>query len=244
MTISAAAVDATGITETRSVAVDALHKAKPAFGVLGALSASHMLNDMMQSLLLAMYPMLKGEFALSFAQIGLITLTYQLTASLLQPLVGLYTDRRPQPLFAAVRHGVHAVRPAAAGLRAELRDRAAGRGVGRHRLVGLSSRVVAHRAPGFGRAAWLRAIAVSGRRQHRHAPSGRCWRRGDRAVRPAQRGLVRRWRAGAGIVLLAAGEPLVCGAARRRPSRRKRRGRSRAVSAPASWSARSRCCSC
>jgi MFS transporter, FSR family, fosmidomycin resistance protein len=70
---------------------------KPAFGILGALSSSHMINDMTQSLILAMYPILKGEFALSFAQIGLITLTYQLTASLLQPLVGLFTDRRPQP---------------------------------------------------------------------------------------------------------------------------------------------------
>ena len=72
-------------------------KARPAFGILAALSGSHMINDMMQSLILAMYPILKGDFALSFAQIGLITLTYQLTASLLQPLVGLFTDRRPQP---------------------------------------------------------------------------------------------------------------------------------------------------
>ena len=71
--------------------------AKPAFGILAAISGSHMINDMMQSLILAMYPILKGEFSLSFTQIGLITLTYQLTASLLQPLVGLFTDRRPQP---------------------------------------------------------------------------------------------------------------------------------------------------
>src|ERR1700704_1431610 len=70
---------------------------KLAFGVISALSVSHMINDTMQSLILAMYPILKGEFSLSFAQIGLITLTYQLTASLLQPLVGLFTDRRPQP---------------------------------------------------------------------------------------------------------------------------------------------------
>jgi len=68
-----------------------------AFRVLGAISASHMINDMMQSLILAIYPILKGEFHLSFGQIGLITLTYQLTASLFQPLVGLYTDRRPTP---------------------------------------------------------------------------------------------------------------------------------------------------
>ncbi|MBS0318596.1 MAG: MFS transporter [Proteobacteria bacterium] len=67
------------------------------YRVLGAISFSHFLNDMIQSLILAIYPMLKGEFSLSFAEIGLITLTYQITASLLQPLVGLYTDRRPQP---------------------------------------------------------------------------------------------------------------------------------------------------
>ena len=69
----------------------------PAFGILGAISTSHLVNDMMQSLILAMYPILKGEFHLSFGQIGLITLTYQLTASLLQPLIGLFTDRKPLP---------------------------------------------------------------------------------------------------------------------------------------------------
>src|SRR4051794_21024353 len=69
----------------------------PALRVLTALSSSHLVNDMMQSLILAMYPVLKGEFSLSFSQIGLISLTYQLTASLLQPLVGVFTDRRPQP---------------------------------------------------------------------------------------------------------------------------------------------------
>lgn len=80
-----------------SVAAASTAKAKPAFGILGAISSAHMVNDMMQSLILAMYPILKGAFSLSFAQIGLITLTYQLTASLLQPLIGLFTDRRPQP---------------------------------------------------------------------------------------------------------------------------------------------------
>jgi MFS transporter, FSR family, fosmidomycin resistance protein len=69
----------------------------PTLRVLTALSASHLLNDMMQSLLLALYPLLKGKFALSFSQVGMITLTYQLTASLFQPLIGLYTDRRPLP---------------------------------------------------------------------------------------------------------------------------------------------------
>jgi FSR family fosmidomycin resistance protein-like MFS transporter len=70
---------------------------KTSFRILGAISTSHLINDMMQSLILAMYPILKGGFHLSFAQIGLITLTYQLTASLLQPIVGWYTDRSPKP---------------------------------------------------------------------------------------------------------------------------------------------------
>ena len=67
------------------------------YQVIAAISFAHLLNDMMQSVLLAIYPMLKLSLHLSFAQIGLITLTYQLTASLLQPLIGLYTDRRPMP---------------------------------------------------------------------------------------------------------------------------------------------------
>jgi len=73
--------------------------------VLGAVSFSHFLNDLIQSLLPAIYPVLKASFALSFAQIGLITLTFQLTASLLQPVVGLVTDRRPQPYSLAFGMG-------------------------------------------------------------------------------------------------------------------------------------------
>jgi len=68
-----------------------------AYRVLGAISFSHLLNDMIQSLILAIYPVLKGGFHLSFGQIGLITLVYQSTASLLQPLVGFSTDRKPRP---------------------------------------------------------------------------------------------------------------------------------------------------
>ncbi|MBI6548742.1 MFS transporter [Xenorhabdus lircayensis] len=67
------------------------------FSILGAISLSHLLNDMIQSLILAIYPLLQSEFTLSFIQVGLITLTYQVTASLLQPLIGLYTDKHPQP---------------------------------------------------------------------------------------------------------------------------------------------------
>jgi FSR family fosmidomycin resistance protein-like MFS transporter len=68
-----------------------------AFGVILAICSCHMINDMLQSLLSAVYPTLKAEFHLSFAQIGLVTFAYQLTASLLQPLVGLYADRKPMP---------------------------------------------------------------------------------------------------------------------------------------------------
>jgi FSR family fosmidomycin resistance protein-like MFS transporter len=75
------------------------------FRVLGAISFSHFLNDMIQSLILALYPLLKGDFSLSFAQIGLITLTYQLTASVLQPFIGMYTDRYPQPRALSIGMG-------------------------------------------------------------------------------------------------------------------------------------------
>ncbi len=75
------------------------------FRVLGAISFSHFLNDTMQSLLLASYPLFKSEFGLSFGQIGLITLAYQFSASLLQPLVGSYTDRHPQPFSLVVGMG-------------------------------------------------------------------------------------------------------------------------------------------
>jgi FSR family fosmidomycin resistance protein-like MFS transporter len=67
------------------------------FAVLGAVSFCHLLNDMIQSLLPAIYPVLKDTYALNFTQIGAITLAFQLTASVLQPVVGLYTDYRPQP---------------------------------------------------------------------------------------------------------------------------------------------------
>jgi FSR family fosmidomycin resistance protein-like MFS transporter len=65
--------------------------------VLAAISLCHLLNDLMQSLLPAAYPVLHRDFSLSFGQIGLLSLVYQITASILQPLVGLYTDHRPKP---------------------------------------------------------------------------------------------------------------------------------------------------
>src|ERR1019366_2146088 len=75
----------------------ATHAEKTRFRVLGAISFSHFLNDMIQSLIIAIYPLLKGEFALTFMQIGAITLTYQVCASVLQPVIGIYTDKHPKP---------------------------------------------------------------------------------------------------------------------------------------------------
>lgn len=76
-----------------------------ALRVLTAISFCHFLNDMMQSVIPAIYPILKSAYRLDFGQIGLITLTVQLTASLLQPVVGLYTDRRPTPYSLAIGMG-------------------------------------------------------------------------------------------------------------------------------------------
>lgn len=67
------------------------------YPILFALSLSHLLNDTLQSLIPAIYPIIKSNYNLTFSQIGLITLTFQLAASLFQPLVGLYTDKKPQP---------------------------------------------------------------------------------------------------------------------------------------------------
>ncbi|HEY2131452.1 MAG TPA: MFS transporter [Acetobacteraceae bacterium] len=76
-----------------------------AFTILISLSFCHLLNDTMQSLISATYPVLKQDFHLNFVQVGLITLAFQMTASLLQPVVGLYTDRRPMPYSLAVGMG-------------------------------------------------------------------------------------------------------------------------------------------
>ena len=72
------------------------------FPILFAISFSHLLNDTIQSIVPAIYPQLKESFSLNFVQIGLITLTFQLAASLLQPLVGSYTDKKPQPFSLAM----------------------------------------------------------------------------------------------------------------------------------------------
>jgi FSR family fosmidomycin resistance protein-like MFS transporter len=75
------------------------------FRILAAISFGHLVNDMLQSVIPAVYPILKRSYHLDFGQVGLITLTSQFTASLLQPLVGLYTDRRPIPYSLAAGMG-------------------------------------------------------------------------------------------------------------------------------------------
>ena len=79
--------------------------AGPAYIVLAGISFSHFLNDTMQSLIASVYPILKDSYSLSFAQIGMITLAFQFTASLLQPVVGHFTDKKAQPFSLVVGMG-------------------------------------------------------------------------------------------------------------------------------------------
>lgn len=79
--------------------------ASASLAVLFAVSFCHLLNDVMQSLLMAIYPMLKENYHLSFWQIGVLTMAFQITASLLQPFIGLYTDKRPVPYSTSVGMG-------------------------------------------------------------------------------------------------------------------------------------------
>ncbi len=88
-----------------SAAAASQHATTTAFTVLAAISFCHLLNDMMQSLLPAIYPILRDNYGLSFSQIGFLTFTFQVTASLLQPLIGFFTDKRPQPYSLSVGMG-------------------------------------------------------------------------------------------------------------------------------------------
>ena len=90
------------VTDMTPAAKSAIAKAGPAYIVLAGISFSHFLNDTMQSLIASVYPILKDAYALDFAQIGMITLAFQFTASLLQPLVGYYTDKKAQPYSLAI----------------------------------------------------------------------------------------------------------------------------------------------
>ena len=103
----ASPVTETHLTRSDSAAGTATTAPNPTvLAVLLAISFSHLLNDTIQSLLPAIYPLLKTSFHLSFVQVGLITLAFQMTASILQPFVGLFTDRRPQPFSLACGMGL------------------------------------------------------------------------------------------------------------------------------------------
>ena len=97
-------------TETKIAAFQAHQPVQAAtgavFSILLSISFCHLLNDTVQSLLPSIYPLLRNNFHLNYWQVGRIALTAQLTASLLQPVVGLFTDRRPQPYSLAVGMGV------------------------------------------------------------------------------------------------------------------------------------------
>ncbi|MGN7756428.1 MFS transporter [Chryseobacterium sp. 22532] len=84
----------------------AIDTSKIVYSILFMISFSHFLNDLIQSTIPSLYPILKGEFSLSFSQIGIITLVFQLTASILQPFVGIYTDKKPNPRSLAVGMGL------------------------------------------------------------------------------------------------------------------------------------------
>jgi len=88
------------MTDTPASARSAAHTTS--FAVLAAIATSHLINDMLQAVLPAIYPTLKGDFRLSFVQVGYITLAFQCTASLLQPAVGWLADRRPAPYSLAM----------------------------------------------------------------------------------------------------------------------------------------------
>jgi FSR family fosmidomycin resistance protein-like MFS transporter len=86
----------------RPLAGDPSNVQKAALAILVALSCSHLLNDSIQALIPSIYPLLKNSFGLSFTQVGLITFTFQMTGSVFQPLIGLYTDRKPKPFSLAL----------------------------------------------------------------------------------------------------------------------------------------------
>ncbi len=93
------------VSDVASASVAKASAAGPAYVVLGGISLSHFLNDTMQSLIPSVYPILKESYALDFTQIGLITLAFQFTASLLQPVVGHFTDKKAQPFSLAIGMG-------------------------------------------------------------------------------------------------------------------------------------------
>ena len=137
---------------------------KTVFAVLFAISFSHLLNDTIQALIPSLYPLLKQNLGLTFTQLGLVTFTFQCTASLLQPLVGLFTDRRPMPYSLATGMGLTLV-----GLVLLSQAHSFGMIIGSAALVGMGSAVfhpeasrVAHMAAGPNRGLAQSVFQVGG----------------------------------------------------------------------------------
>ena len=135
---------------------------RTSYAVLMMISFCHFLNDMIQSLLPAIYPILKGNYHLDFGQVGMITFTNQLTASVLQPVVGTYTDKRPQPFSLSIGMGftlVGLVMLSMASSYPLILAAAAMVGIGSSVFHPESSRIARH---GVGRPARVRAVDFSG----------------------------------------------------------------------------------
>ena len=151
-----------------------------------------MLNDLMQSVVPAVYPILKDSYALDFGQIGLITFANQATASLLQPIVGRFTDAKPKPYSLAIGMTFTLVGLLLLSMAPTFGLVLAAVALRRHRLVDLPPGVVARRPDGLRRASRLRPVVLPGRRQRRvgDGPAARGLHRP--AARPGQHRLVRR----------------------------------------------------
>ena len=162
----------------------------PTWLVLGGISLSHFLNDTMQSLIPSVYPILKASYALDFTQIGIITLAFNFTSSLLQPVVGMVTDRKAQPFSLAVGMGSTFL-----GLLLLSFAHQYGVILLAAAMVGMGSAVFHPESARIARLAsggqlWSRAVDLPGRRQCRHCGRTAARGAGDRAVRSAQHRLV------------------------------------------------------
>ncbi len=147
-----------------------------AFPILISLSASHMMNDTMQSVIQALYPMFRQSYQLSYGQIGLITLAFQLTASILQPLVGLYTDRRPLPYSLTAGMGSTLIGLLLLSRADSFLFILGSRGPRRHRELGVPPGKLSGGAHGVRRPFRLCAGVVPGGRQYRLVARSACWR--------------------------------------------------------------------
>ena len=138
---------------------------KTVFPILLAISFSHLLNDTMQSLIPSTYPLLKRSLKLDFSQLGLITFCFQLTASLLQPFVGMYTDKKPLPYSLAAGMCFTGAGTGPVITRRQLPHRSGFGSPRGHRFIYLSSGSLPAGLPGFRRTPRHGPICFPGRRK-------------------------------------------------------------------------------